>query len=111
MISTHDVSSQIVLGAVGGKHIVMQTMHGARSQHHNITTIQGHPQHHMNTNTVSPTLMLAANGRVSAGRVLRDSTLGTAMCGDSDTNILNVPHPRPLSGRTYPMPYVDASRV
>lgn len=95
------------IGAIDGKHIVMQAVPGAGSQYYNYKGTQSIVLMAMvDANYRFTYVDVSCNGRVSDGGVLRDSTLGTAMFGDSDTNMLNVPRPRPLPGRPYPVPFV-----
>ena len=45
---------------------------------------------------------VGCNGRISDGGVFRNSTLSTAL----EQNTLNIPPPKPLPGKTQPIPYM-----
>ena len=95
------------IGALDGKHIVMQAVSGAGSQCYNYKGTQSIVLMAMvDANYRFTYIDIGCNGRVSDGGVLRDSTLGTTLFGDHNDNILNIPGPRPLPGRVHAVPFV-----
>ena len=94
------------IGAIDGKHIVIQAVPGAGSQYYNYKGTHSIVLMAMvDANYRFTYVDIGCNGRVSDGGILRDSTLGRSMFGDDNNNMLNVPMPVPLPGRIHPVPF------
>lgn len=91
------------IGALDGKHIVMQAPKNCGSYYYN----------YKNTHSIVLMALVDAsytftyvdvgcNGRVSDGGVFNNCSLSSALIN----NELDLPHPRPLPGREKPIPYL-----
>ena len=80
------------IGALDGKHIVMQAVSGAGSQFYNYKGTQSIALMAMvDANYRFTYIDIGCNGRVSdegGGGVLRDSTLGTTLFGDHNDTVV-----------------------
>lgn len=91
------------LGAIDGKHVVMQAP--ARSGSYYFNYKKTHSIVLMavvNSNYEFILIDIGDSGRQSDGGVFANSNLGYAM----DQNLLNIPEPRPLKGTTKKFPFV-----
>ena len=95
------------IGAIDGKHIVMQAVPGAGSQYYNYKGTQSIVLLAMvDANYRFTYVDVSCNGHVGDGGVLPDSPLGDTMFGDRDINLLHIPSPRPLPGCVHPVPFM-----
>ena len=94
------------IGAVDGKHIVMQAVPGAGSEYYNYKSTQSIVLMAMvDANYRFIYVDIGCNGRVSDDGVLHDSPLGRAMFGDDTSNVMmHVPLPMPRPDRIHPGP-------
>ena len=95
------------IGAIDGKHIVMQAVPGAGTEYINYKGTQSIVRKAMvDANYRFIHVDIVCNGRVSDGGVLHDSTLGRAMFGDDTSNVMmHVPHLVILPARIHPVPF------